>query len=129
MKLRDALILLVMGCGASTEQYVLRVDRVFDAKQPSTPDGELGYNSASPVDRWDVTVDGSQVVLVKRDGDAQRIEGVESGSTQGVRRFDLNKGVFAGGRFMISPAKDGELTIFGSGVPIVASERGKLVTR
>jgi hypothetical protein len=43
--------------------------------------------------------------------------------------FDLQEGTFAGGRFVVWATDGGleaELTIYGSGVPIIKSERGPL---
>jgi len=62
---------------------------------------------------------------------------IEPGSIRGVKVMDgdksklyeLEEGAFAGGRFIvwISNKKfEAELTIYGSGVPIVKSERGFL---
>jgi hypothetical protein len=42
--------------------------------------------------------------------------------------YELTGGTMAGGRFVISGGR-AELTIYGSGVPIVESERGTLVQR
>jgi hypothetical protein len=46
--------------------------------------------------------------------------------------FELSQGTFAGGRFVVwrqSNALQAELTIYGSGRPIVQSERGRLVAQ
>ncbi len=46
------------------------------------------------------------------------------------RFYELDEGVFAGGRFVIWTNNDSfevELTIYGSGIPVVKSERGYLV--
>jgi hypothetical protein len=62
---------------------------------------------------------------------------IEPGSIRGQRKIDgdkskfyeMEEGVFAGGRFIVWISNDSfeaELTIYGSGVPIVKSERGNL---
>jgi hypothetical protein len=115
----------------------LRVDRTFDQReQPSTPAQELrseSYRAAPPTDRWVVSIEGAKLVLTAIDpASAQgsvRLEGREMPSVYtGERRFELDEGAFAGGRFVIR-GDEAELTMFGSGVPVVSSERGKLVVR
>lgn len=124
--------------GGSGGRYLMRVDRTFDRgalPQPSAPDAVLpgeSYRTTPPADRWEVAIEGSTVVLtpIEAKPGFTRMEGTENKatSTSGERHFDLGKGAFAGGRFIVR-GDDAELTVFGSGVPIVSSERGKLVTR
>jgi hypothetical protein len=55
--------------------------------------------------------------------------GTETATSSELVTFDLSTGTFAGGRFLVWPAQpdlQAELTIYGSGVPIVSSERGTL---
>jgi len=130
---------LLVACGGSTGRYVMRVDRTFDrsaSQQTQLPSEELppeSYRSAAPADRWEVAIDGSKLVL-SAIGDhptkLRRLEGheVPSGRSD-ERRFDLDLGgAPAGGRFVVH-GDAVELTLFGSGVPVISSERGKLVTR
>lgn len=142
MKLPLATVLLsaaVMGgCGGSTTagRYVMRVDRAYDrGSQSELPSDDLppeSYHPMPPSDRWDVTIDGSRVVLVpigqEHPGGVKRLEGKETSSAGGERRFEIREGAFAGGLFVMR-GDEAELTMFGSGVPIVSSERGKLVSR
>jgi hypothetical protein len=62
---------------------------------------------------------------------------IEPGSIRGAKvmngeeykLYELDEGTFAGGRFIvwiIDNSFEAELTIYGSGVPIVKSERGYL---
>jgi hypothetical protein len=120
---------IVAGCGGSTagttahdgnaRHFVLRVDRTLDRQvEPAT------YRNTPPVDRWDVTFEGSHVTLSGIDR-VERVEGEElETSTPSVRRFALR--LFAGGELVIR-GDDAELTVFGSGVPVISSELGKLV--
>ena len=51
-------------------------------------------------------------------------------NAEDLRRYEIEEGLFAGGRFIVWIADDhfeAELTVYGSGVPIVTSERGRLV--
>jgi hypothetical protein len=136
---------MLAGCGGGSPsssryggQYVLRVDRTFDrSEQPQTTSDDLparSYRAAPPADRWEVSIEGSKIVL-NAIGDGApatftaRLEGHETSSAvTGERRFQIDEGAFAGGRFVMR-GDEAELTVFGSGVPVVSSERGKLVTR
>lgn len=112
---------------------LLRVDRIWDrAEQPRFPDDELpdsSYRSLgdepSFVKQWEVTVDGDQVILVSG---VQRLRGRETSNVFNERRFEITEGSSVGGRFVMR-GEDAEITLFGSGVPIRSSERGKLIPR
>jgi len=116
----------------------MRVDRTYDraaaAQQRQLPSEDVppeSYRPAPPADRWEVALDGPKVVLEGVGGHptpAAHLEGREVASSRpGERRFDLD-GWFGGGRLVLR-GDDAELTLFGSGVPIVSSERGKLVAK
>lgn len=112
---------------------LFRVDRVWDrAEQPRLQNDDLPDTSyrgfgeeASYAKLWEVMVDGAEVVLVCG---KTRLRGRESSNVFNERRFELTEGAFAGGRFVMR-GEDAEITIFGSGVAVVSSERGKLVPR
>ena len=138
--LSPILLLGFLGFGGGpTTRYVMRVDRTFDrtvASQPGLPDDALpseSFRPEAPVDRWEVTIDGDKVVLTSIGEhptlrDAVRLEGkARSGGRTDERRFDL-AGPIAGGRFSVD-GDSAELTLYGSGVPVISSERGKLVKR
>jgi hypothetical protein len=60
----------------------------------------------------------------------QPVEGLRTAVTDEGITYDLINGTFAGGRFVVLASVDdlqAELTIYGSGLPIVSSERGALV--
>ncbi|NJL28936.1 MAG: hypothetical protein HC897_14125 [Thermoanaerobaculia bacterium] len=72
-----------------------------------------------------VISDGGQKVAIPEEG----IRGRRVGEPAAAAVFDLDEGTFAGGRFVVwgGPAGlEAELTVFGSGVPILSSERGTL---
>jgi hypothetical protein len=127
---------LLLACGGATSRFVMRVDRTFDrtaAQQPRLPSEELpseSFRPETPVDRWEVAIDGSKIVLTsigEHPTKVSRLEGKEVPSARSEeRRFDLD-GAPAGGRFLVR-GDSAELTLFGAGVPVVSSERGKLVT-
>jgi hypothetical protein len=129
-----AAVVALAACGGTTSRYVMRVDRSLDrSAQPLTPSGDLSeasYRAEAPVDRWEIVIEGSKVVLTalgEHPTHLQHIEGREVSGVSKERRFDL-EGAPAGGRFVLR-GDEAELTVFGSGVPVVSSERGKVVPR
>ena len=139
---RALLSILLAACAAqstpespnpTSTTSVLVVDRVFDrAQQPTAPSAEVpaaSYRTIAPEERWGVAIDGARVVLVPlAKGSEKSLEGTEIAGAAGERRFELKEGAFAGGRFVLR-GDEAELTLYGSGVPVVSSERGKVVRR
>lgn len=117
---------------SAAEPRMLRVDRVFDRTQPTPPADEpssSSYVAAQPVDRWQVLLRGSSVVLTEIGGRELRLEGREESSRDGTRRFAFGDGALGRtGRFVLHPDDTAEVIIFGSGVRVVQSERGRLVS-
>jgi hypothetical protein len=113
----------------------MRVDRTFDRKaQPTLDSDELppdSYREGAPADRWEIAIDGSRIVLTPIGasfGGVRQLEGHEESGGSGERRFAIgNGGLGSTGRFVLR-GDEAELTIFGSGVPVVLSERGKLLS-
>ena len=115
----------------------LRVDRVWDSrsKNVSSPSDALADSDFRPVSggptyRVVVSEHGSRVAIDESSVLKHPLEGGRATATADRLVFELSEGTFAGGRFVVWPAEDGlqgELTFYGSGVPIVKSERGVLV--
>jgi hypothetical protein len=138
--LASLLALTVLGAcqhaqSAGPSQYVLRVDQRLDrtgVAAPSDPPPESSFRAVDPFDAYAIRVDGDTVTITALDGSQKTIGGrrakPEPGSAAGEERFTLESGVFAGGRLVLRGAR-AELTIYGSGVPIVSSDRGALVRR
>lgn len=62
----------------------------------------------------------------------ENVTGSLEKSTDQQRSYDLKKGLFAGGQFAVTQTKEGLVatyTIYGSGVPVIASYRGMLVAK
>jgi hypothetical protein len=58
------------------------------------------------------------------------VSGILAENKEEYMAYDLNSGLFAGGRFLVwivDGRFSGEYTIYGSGFPIISSERGSLV--
>ncbi len=112
--------------------WTFRVDRSWDgqgggAGLPGDPLTEADYVPVSEGPEYTVVVSHSagRVSI----GETP-MEGQVSASDDDVLTYDLSDGTFAGGRFVVWEGDVGlqaELTIYGSGLPIVASERGELI--
>jgi hypothetical protein len=141
MKLGLAVALLssvaLAACGKTTSSghYILRVDQKLDrsidpkvGSDPTKPIPDSSFKPQPAEDRYEVTVSGDRITIVPlfAPSGVGTIDGTRAASSVGETRFDLK--AFAGGSFVIRGAR-GELTIYGSGVPIASSERGSLIER
>ena len=113
-------------------RWSLRVNRTWDGTTevtvPTQMLSEDAYDSTAQTIVHQVMVaSGGVTVMVGSDpvaGSAART------STATRLVYELGSGTFAGGRFLVwqgSKGLEAELTIYGSGRPIVESERGDLV--
>jgi len=113
----------------------LRVDRAWsgvagNVQFPSDPLDESAYEAVvgGPTHRVVVSDGGRQVVIGKTP-----LQGQRTRATDSVVEYSLSADTFeapAGGRFVVWRSTDGlqgELTFYGSGRPIVKSERGSMV--
>ncbi len=138
------LSLLMVGCDTANSDdeyadkfslldgnnFVLEVDRIIempDAQLPMDDLQESDYIKISEGTQYHITFaeDGHMVTI-----EPGPISGQKTNDNGESRIYELDKGVFAGGRFVIWTNNDSfevELTIYGSGIPIVNSERGYLV--
>jgi hypothetical protein len=142
-----AIALVAAGCGAenpaapsvltsfATGRWDLRVDRAWDGitgnvQFPSDRLDESAYRPifGAPTYRVVVSVGGQQVAI----GEAP-VLGHRTIATNSLVEYALSpatNGAPAGGRLVLWPGSGGlqaELTIYGSGLPIVKSERGPIV--
>jgi hypothetical protein len=132
MKLPLATGVLSGSLPTSAEPRMLRVDRVLDkdtrTSAASDEPSSASYVAAQPIDRWEVLLRGSSVVLTEVGGRKLRLEGREESSRDGTRRFAFGDGALGKtGRFVLHPDDTAEVIIFGAGVRVVESERGRLV--
>jgi hypothetical protein len=114
--------------------YELQVDRQWDGeissvRFPSDLLTEADYQPVSDGPEYSVIIsDLGRLVSV---GDTPMEGQLESSGDDRIN-YALTGGTFAGGRFIVwvdTPVLQAELTIYGSGLPIVMSERGRLVPR
>jgi hypothetical protein len=110
--------------------YTLEIDRILDRKDvmyPSEPFQESNFESVNNGDEYTIIFsnDGKSVTI-----DPGSIKGNLMSNVGNKKQYELSEGLFAGGRFLVWE-KDGnfeaEYTVYGSGVPILGSQRGKLV--
>jgi hypothetical protein len=115
-------------------QWVLTVDRVWDGTSgnivlPTDPLSDDNYRPVSQEPMYLVVLsDQGRTVSV---GVTPFVGARAALSTERVL-FTLSQGTFAGGRFVVWPGAEtlqAELTLYGSGRPIVQSERGSLVPK
>lgn len=70
----------------------------------------------------------TRIAIRRLSGPQGEFTGSRSGRTSSRITFQVEQ--WAGGRFVVWPGErtlQGELTLYGSGVPIISSERGRLV--
>lgn len=115
-------------------RWELRVDRAWDGVGgnitfPSDWLSEEDYKPVSNGPTYLVVVSGSTTTVSVGN---PPIKGSRTTATVEHITYDLTEGAFAGGRFVVWAGSKGfqaELTIYGSGRPIVTSERGCLVLK
>jgi hypothetical protein len=123
-------------------EWVMQVDRQWDhatgnVQFPSDEIKEEYYQPVNDGDTYEVTVTaGWEKVAVDGWGNvvvgATSLSGVLTASSidsSSRLTYDLTSGSMGGGRFVVWSGESGlqaELTIYGSGVPIISSERGAL---
>lgn len=120
-------------------RWVLRIDRAIlverlGLNRHSEQVDESEYRPISKGSTYPILVSdrGARVEIdgEKRTAVHPPMKGVRSSSTEPIV-YKLDDGTFAGGRFVVWSGKNGlqgELTIYGSGVPLISSERG-LISR
>lgn len=120
----------LMFSSLNGNNYILKVNRIIvnmpDVQFPLDDLHESDYIMTTEHIQYDVTFsENGQMVTIEPGSLVGEIISEDEAS----RRYDLVEGVFAGGRFVVwknNEKFDGELTIYGSGVPIVLSDRGSL---
>jgi hypothetical protein len=113
--------------------WYFRVDRAWNGSgRPGLPPSLLAESTYSPVSngpKYRIVISGAPEEGYQISIGDPPIKGRQqpTGALQFV--VYLQEGTFAGGRFLIMNGKEGpegELTVFGSGLPIIKSERGTL---
>lgn len=110
--------------------YTFLVDRICTQLNVQFPDEELSEECYTQINE-----DKSYDIIFSANGENVTIDSSEiTGTLQTVETqkeiFYLDEGLFAGGRFVVwkqNGILEAELTVYGSGRPIVGSERGTLI--
>lgn len=110
-------------------EFILKIDRLALGPDVRYPDDVLQEDDYTLTDediRHEVTFseDGMEITI-----EPGPVKGIRTKDDEGSLYFQLGEGLFAGGRFVIwidSRDFEAELTIYGSGIPVVRSERGLL---
>jgi hypothetical protein len=121
------------GTLLSDGTWALRVDRVWNGGAVTGSPTTIQFTDADyqPVSNgmtYTVVV-SAQATVVTINGQTV-FTGARAAADAEKATYSLDQGTFAGGRFvvwMVSSGLQAELTLYGSGVPIVKSERGALV--
>jgi hypothetical protein len=114
--------------------WLLHVDRVWDGKSghiqfPTDSFSDSDYKAVSQSTDYAVAVSSSGAAISIG---SMAFKGARKPDSADRILFDLSAGTFAGGRFVVwvgLTTLEAELTIYGSGLPIVKSERGSLVRK
>jgi len=121
--------------------FVFEVDRISDRPQVVFPHDELQeshYSQTTNGRKYSVhfSDNGEDVTIDWLEGQTPGYEhflGAEKISdVEDLKNYEIQEGSFAGGRFNVwitDSRFEAELTIFGSGVPIISSERGDLLLK
>ena len=109
--------------------YILEVNRISehpDVQFPSDQLNEKDYLEINHGSKYEVSFsEDIQTISILNDS----ISGSLVEDNEEYKKYRLDKGLFAGGRFVVWITDDrfeAEYTIYGSGVPIIRSERGWL---
>lgn len=118
--------------GLFGQQVTFVADRATPSSvQPNVPNAPFAESDYMPLPQNKTypvmfAVDGNTVTVT---GDSAMV-GTWDQQAGDTRHYNLTEGVFAGGRFDVwsgDTTINAELTIYGSGVPVISSERGTLV--
>ena len=137
-------VILIIGCDNynSTDKsdlnfqsldggnFELNVDRALESAAsvqfPMDDLQEINYKELNEVTIYNVKFSEDGRIVVIEPGS---IYGQKTNNSVESIYYELGKGTFAGGRFIVwinNNEFEAELTIYGSGLPIVKSERGYL---
>jgi len=110
----------------------LVVDRTWDGqagnpRRPSDTLPESAYGAVAGGGQYSIFVSAGGDEIAIAEGS---LHGRRTKESDALLEYRLGKGTFAGGRFVVRAGGDGlqgELTIYGSGRPIIKSERGPVL--
>jgi hypothetical protein len=92
---------------------------------------ESDYTATSEDIQYEITFSENGRIVTIESTETGSVVGERSNDGETSKRYELDEGLFAGGRFIIWISNghfEAEYTIYGSGVPIIRSERGRLIS-
>jgi hypothetical protein len=110
-------------------EFVMEVDRISEKPDVQFPMDDLQESDYRKINEgvvYNITLSENGEMVTIEPGS---IRGEKTMDGDKSKLYEIEEGVFAGGRFIVWISNDSfeaELTIYGSGVPIVKSERGYL---
>lgn len=109
--------------------FLLAVNRISERPNVQYPSDQLNdddYEFINQGMEYEIYFSKDlQTISIMKDS----ISGTMMESTEEYKKYDLDNGLFAGGRFVVWISNnqfEAEYTIYGSGIPILRSERGVL---
>jgi hypothetical protein len=114
--------------------FIFKIDRVASGPNVQFPHDilqESDYTETNEGIQYEITfLENDRIVTIESSGTGS-VSGERSNDGEPSKCYELNEGLFAGGRFIIWISNDhfeAEYTLYGSGVPIIRSERGRLTS-
>lgn len=110
------------------KNYTLNVGRVSNFPNVKLPSNNLEESDYVPMEKttqYQISFRENEKIVEIR---PNFVRGKKR-SAEGFLVYELNEGLFAGGRLIIwksDKAYEAEYTVYGTGVPVIKSERGKL---
>ena len=109
--------------------FILEINRISELPNVQFPSDQLEENEyveISDGSEYEISFsDNLQIISIM----PASISGTILEDTKDHKKYDLNIGLIAGGRFIVWITEEkfeAEYTVYGSGVPIIRSERGYL---
>jgi hypothetical protein len=111
---------------------ILTIDRVANGPEVKFPGDSLSECDFTATDEdihYEVTFSENGRIITIETAVTDTVSGKRVNDGEAYKRYALDEGLFAGGRFIVwisNGILEAEYTVYGSGVPIIRSERGKL---
>jgi len=114
--------------------FILTIDRVAngpDVQFPGDSLRESDFTATGEDIHYEVTFSENGRIITIDTAVTETVSGERVNDGEASKRYALDEGLFAGGRFIVwisNGSFEAEYTVYGAGVPIIKSERGKLTS-
>jgi hypothetical protein len=118
----------------SENTFILTIDRIANGPDVQFPGDSLKESDFTATDEdihYGITFSENGRIITIESTVTDTVSGERANDGEASKRYELDEGLFAGGRFIIwisNGSFEAEYTVYGSGVPIIRSERGKLTS-